>query len=56
MRGRSLLWGSRNLFVGQIGLEANAKDGHGVDWPIVQRIDLGFNLCGENLQESQVKL
>jgi len=32
--GRSLLWGRISVRWGDIDLSANAKDGHGVDWPI----------------------
>ncbi|PZR21980.1 MAG: GMC family oxidoreductase [Citrobacter freundii] len=32
--GRSLVWGRQSYRIGDIDFEANAKDGHGVDWPI----------------------
>ncbi|MCW3092874.1 MAG: family oxidoreductase [Ferruginibacter sp.] len=32
--GRSLLWGRQSYRWSDIDFEANAKDGHGVDWPI----------------------
>ncbi|MBA2499030.1 MAG: GMC family oxidoreductase [Chitinophagaceae bacterium] len=32
--GRSLLWGRQSYRWSEIDFEANAKDGHGVDWPI----------------------
>ncbi len=32
--GRSLLWGRQSYRWGPQDFEANAKDGHGVDWPI----------------------
>ncbi len=32
--GRSLLWGRQCYRRSEIDFEANAKDGHGVDWPI----------------------
>ncbi len=32
--GRSLTWGRLSLRWGEQDFEANAKDGHGVDWPI----------------------
>ncbi|HSC40612.1 MAG TPA: GMC family oxidoreductase, partial [Chitinophagaceae bacterium] len=32
--GRSLLWGRQVYRLGEMDFEANAKDGHGVDWPI----------------------
>ncbi|MEO6547364.1 MAG: GMC family oxidoreductase [Ferruginibacter sp.] len=32
--GRSLLWGRQSYRWGDIDFEANAKDGHGIDWPI----------------------
>ncbi len=32
--GRSLMWARQSYRLSQIDLEANAKDGHGVDWPI----------------------
>jgi len=34
MGGRSLLWGKQTYRWSEIDFEANAKDGHGVDWPI----------------------
>ncbi|HMQ47649.1 MAG TPA: GMC family oxidoreductase [Saprospiraceae bacterium] len=34
MGGRSLLWGKQTYRWSQLDFEANAKDGHGVDWPI----------------------
>jgi choline dehydrogenase-like flavoprotein len=32
--GRSIMWGRQSYRMSQMDLEANAKDGHGVDWPI----------------------
>lgn len=32
--GRSLVWGRQSYRLGDLDFEANAKDGHGVDWPI----------------------
>lgn len=32
--GRSLMWGRQSYRWSDIDFEANAKDGHGVDWPI----------------------
>jgi choline dehydrogenase-like flavoprotein len=32
--GRSLLWGRQTYRLSDLDFEANAKDGHGVDWPI----------------------
>lgn len=32
--GRSLTWGRQSYRLGDMDFEANAKDGHGVDWPI----------------------
>ncbi|WP_416437858.1 GMC oxidoreductase [Phnomibacter sp. MR] len=32
--GRSLTWGRQSYRLGDLDFEANAKDGHGVDWPI----------------------
>ena len=32
--GRSLLWARQSYRLGPIDFEANARDGHGVDWPI----------------------
>ena len=32
--GRSLTWGRQSYRLSDIDFEANAKDGHGVDWPI----------------------
>lgn len=32
--GRSIMWGRFSLRLSQMDFEANAKDGHGVDWPI----------------------
>lgn len=32
--GRSVLWGRQTYRLSDIDFEANAKDGHGVDWPI----------------------
>jgi len=34
MGGRSLLWGKQTYRWGDLDFEANALDGHGVDWPI----------------------
>lgn len=35
--GRSLLWGRHCYRLSDLDFEANAKDGHGVDWPIRYR-------------------
>lgn len=32
--GRSLMWGRQSYRLAPMDFEANAKDGHGVDWPI----------------------
>lgn len=32
--GRSIMWGRQSYRLSQMDLEANAKDGHGTDWPI----------------------
>ncbi|SMO80924.1 GMC oxidoreductase [Gracilimonas mengyeensis] len=32
--GRSLMWGRQSYRLSNMDFEANAKDGHGVDWPI----------------------
>jgi choline dehydrogenase-like flavoprotein len=32
--GRSIMWGRQSYRMSQMDFEANAKDGHGVDWPI----------------------
>lgn len=32
--GRSIMWGRQSYRLSQQDFEANAKDGHGVDWPI----------------------
>ncbi|HEY5823335.1 MAG TPA: GMC family oxidoreductase [Cyclobacteriaceae bacterium] len=32
--GRSLMWGKQTYRLSPMDFEANAKDGHGVDWPI----------------------
>lgn len=32
--GRSLMWGRQSYRLSEIDFEANAKDGHGTDWPI----------------------
>jgi choline dehydrogenase-like flavoprotein len=37
MGGRSLLWGRQSYRLSDFDFEANAKDGHGVDWPIRYR-------------------
>ena len=34
MGGRSTLWGRQSYRLSDLDFEANAKDGHGVDWPI----------------------
>lgn len=34
MGGRSILWGKQTYRWSELDFEANAKDGHGVDWPI----------------------
>jgi choline dehydrogenase-like flavoprotein len=35
--GRSLIWGRQTYRLSDLDFEANAKDGHGVDWPIRYR-------------------
>jgi choline dehydrogenase-like flavoprotein len=35
--GRSLVWGRQTYRLSDLDFEANAKDGHGVDWPIRYR-------------------
>jgi choline dehydrogenase-like flavoprotein len=37
MGGRSVLWGRQSYRWSDLDFEANAKDGHGVDWPIRYR-------------------
>ena len=37
MGGRSILWGRQSYRWSDFDFEANAKDGHGVDWPIRYR-------------------
>lgn len=32
--GRSIMWGRQSYRLSDLDFEANAKDGHGVDWPI----------------------
>jgi choline dehydrogenase-like flavoprotein len=32
--GRSIMWGRQSYRLSEMDFEANAKDGHGVDWPI----------------------
>ncbi len=32
--GRSIMWGRQTYRMSQMDFEANAKDGHGCDWPI----------------------
>ncbi|MCX8490207.1 MAG: GMC family oxidoreductase [Cyclobacteriaceae bacterium] len=32
--GRSITWGRQSYRFGDLDFEANAKDGHGVDWPV----------------------
>ena len=32
--GRSIMWGRQSYRLSQMDFEANAKDGHGTDWPI----------------------
>jgi choline dehydrogenase-like flavoprotein len=32
--GRSIMWGRQSYRLSQMDFEANAKDGHGVDWPV----------------------
>ena len=34
MGGRSILWGRQSYRWSETDFEANAKDGHGIDWPI----------------------
>ncbi|MBK8562908.1 MAG: GMC family oxidoreductase [Saprospiraceae bacterium] len=34
MGGRSLIWGKQTYRWSELDFEANAKDGHGIDWPI----------------------
>ena len=34
MGGRSVLWGRHSYRWSDMDFEANAKDGHGIDWPI----------------------
>ncbi|CAH1000674.1 2-methyl-1,2-propanediol dehydrogenase [Neolewinella maritima] len=35
--GRSILWGKQTYRLSDLDFEANARDGHGVDWPIRYR-------------------
>lgn len=37
MGGRSLLWGKQTYRWSDLDFEANAKDGHGIDWPLRYR-------------------
>ena len=37
MGGRSILWGKQTYRLSDLDFEANARDGHGVDWPIRYR-------------------
>jgi choline dehydrogenase-like flavoprotein len=37
MGGRSIMWGRQSYRLSDMDFEANAKDGHGVDWPIRYR-------------------
>ena len=37
MGGRSLLWGKQTYRWSDLDFEANARDGHGIDWPIRYR-------------------
>lgn len=32
--GRSIMWGRQSYRLGDLDFEANARDGHGVDWPV----------------------
>ena len=32
--GRSIMWGRQTYRLGELDFEANARDGHGADWPI----------------------
>ncbi|MGJ1195605.1 GMC oxidoreductase [Sphingobacterium spiritivorum] len=32
--GRSLMWGRQSYRLSDLDFEANAKDGHGIDWPV----------------------
>src|SRR5882672_8717601 len=32
--GRSIMWGRQSYRLSEMDFEANAKDGHGVDWPV----------------------
>lgn len=32
--GRSIMWGRQSYRMSEIDFEANARDGHGVDWPV----------------------
>ncbi|MGJ1267167.1 GMC oxidoreductase [Sphingobacterium spiritivorum] len=32
--GRSLIWGRQSYRLSDLDFEANAKDGHGIDWPV----------------------
>jgi choline dehydrogenase-like flavoprotein len=34
LAGRSIMWGRQTYRLSEMDFEANAKDGHGVDWPI----------------------
>lgn len=55
--GRSLFWGRHSYRLSDLDFEANAKDGHGVDWPIrykdlapwYEYVERYIGVSGENL-------
>jgi len=60
--GRSLIWGRQTYRWSDLDFEANAKDGHGVDWPIrykdiapwYDHVEKYIGISGEALNLSQL--
>ncbi|PKB44922.1 choline dehydrogenase-like flavoprotein [Cellulophaga sp. RHA19] len=60
--GRSIMWGRHSYRWSEIDFEANAKDGHGVDWPVrykdiapwYDKVETYIGVSGENLGLEQL--
>jgi choline dehydrogenase-like flavoprotein len=60
--GRSITWGRQSYRLSDLDLEANARDGHGVDWPIrygdlvpwYDRVERFVGISGEALGLAQL--
>ncbi len=60
--GRSLTWGKHSYRLSDIDFTANAKDGHGIDWPVRYKdiapwydyVEKFVGVCGSNLGLKQL--